>query len=164
MVTWKPLIAKTGTSLHVVSRYRFCYSFVTVWSLFRAALDCGRSCARKSLVARGNLTYPGQFPWQAMLCYPPWGQYCGGVLVSPDCVVTAAHCVVRREIIPRDINVCLGRQCGDCSERDLEGSPQCSKPHSVAVHPQYDRFTLDNDIAVMKLRYPPYRIPRMFSE
>ena len=118
-------------------------------------MDCGRSCARKPLVARSDLAYPGQFPWQAMLCYPPRGQYCGGVLVSPDCIVTAAHCVVSRGINPQDINVCLGRHCGNCSERDSEGKLQCSKSNSVAVHPQYDSGRLDNDIAVMKLKHPP---------
>ena len=120
-----------------------------------AAFDCGKSCARKPFVAVGVATNAGQFPWQAMLCHPPWGQYCGGVLVSADCIVTAAHCLVGRVVDPKNVTVCLGRQCGDCSSNDPEGNPQCSKPQSVAVHPLYDRLTMDNDIAVIKLRQPP---------
>ena len=116
-----------------------------------AAFDCGKSCARKPSVAGGVRTYAGQFPWQAMLCHPPLGQYCGGALVSADCIVTAAHCLVRPQIYPQDVTVCLGRQCGDCTSSDPEGISQCSKPRSVVVHPLYDTRTLDNNIAVMKL-------------
>ena len=106
-------------------------------------------------MAGGVLTYAGQFPWQAMLCSPPQGQYCGGVLVSSDCIVTAAHCIVRGGNHVQDITVCLGRQCGNCSENDSQGKPQCFQPQSVAVHPQYDSGTLNNDIAVMKLGQSP---------
>ena len=122
-----------------------------MWSLVLAALDCGRSCARKPFVARGDKTYAGQFPWQAMLCSPPQGQYCGGVLVSSDCILTAAHCIVGRS----QIRVCLGRQCGSCSESDPAGNPQCFQPRSFSVHPQFDIGTLDNDIAVIKLAHSP---------
>ena len=90
-----------------------------------------------------------------MLCSPSQGQYCGGVLVSSDCIVTAAHCLVQGGAHIPNFSVCLGRQCGNCSERDPEGNPQCFKPHSFAVHPQFDRRTLDNDIAVIKLRQSP---------
>ena len=101
------------------------------------------------------MTHPGQFPWQAMLCSPSGrGQYCGGVLVSPDCLVTAAHCVVQRGVRIQNITACLGRHCGNCSESDSQGNPQCSKPRTIVVHPQFDEHTLDNDIAVMKLRQP----------
>jgi hypothetical protein len=119
------------------------------------SLGCGRSCARKPFIAGGTVTYAGQFPWQAMLCIPDVGQYCGGVLVSPDCIVTAAHCVLQGGSRIPQINVCLGRQCGNCSESDPEGNPQCFKANSIQVHPQFDRGTLDNDIAVIKLRHPP---------
>ena len=109
---------------------------------------------REPLVARGVRTFAGEFPWQAMLCSPPHGQYCGGVLVSSDCIVTAAHCLFRGGQYVQNVSVCLGRQCGNCSEPDPEGSPQCFKSHSFVVHSRFDRGTFDNDIAVLKLREP----------
>jgi hypothetical protein len=116
------------------------------------SLNCGKSCARKPFVARGQLTYAGEFPWQAMLCSPPHGQYCGGVLVSSNCIITAAHCL---DDHIRNISVCLGRQCGNCSESDNQGNPQCFKHNSFTVHPGFDRRTLDNDIAIIKLPHSP---------
>ena len=89
-----------------------------------------------------------------MLCSPNQGQYCGGVLVSADCIVTAAHCVVRQGVPFQNVAVCLGRRCGNCSSSNLQGYPQCSKPRSIVVHPQFNESTLDNDIAVMKLKQP----------
>ena len=100
------------------------------------------------------MVYAGQFPWQAMLCSPPQGQYCGGALVSADCIVTAAHCVVRRGIQVQNITVCLGRLCGNCSPGESQGNPQCSKPQSIVVHSQFRESTLDNDIAIIKLKQP----------
>lgn len=117
------------------------------------ASDCGKSCARKPLIGKGKVTYAGEFPWQAMLCVPPTGQYCGGVLVSSDCVITAAHCVVNLGNPIKNISLCLGRQCGNCSETDQEGSPQCFKPQSAVVHDKFNRRTFDNDIAVLKLSH-----------
>ena len=116
------------------------------------ALDCGRSCSIKPFTS--DVVYADRFPWQAMLCSPPQGQYCGGALVSEDCVVTAAHCVVRRGIQVRNITVCLGRRCGNCSANDLQGNPQCSNPQSIVEHPQFNESTLNNDIAVVKLKQP----------
>lgn len=87
-----------------------------------------------------------------MLCYPSIGQYCGGVLVSNDCVVTAAHCF--DNFVSSKVSVCLGRRCGKCSDLDSDGNSQCLKPSSVRVHPDYDNRSLSHDIAVIKLSYP----------
>jgi hypothetical protein len=120
------------------------------------SLDCGIRCVSppKPRVSSDIRAYPGEFPWQAMLCFPSQRLICGGVLVSPDCVVTAAHCARSFDIDPRNISVCLGRHCGSCSEKDPLGSPQCFKPKSYEVHPQYDSGTLVNDILVMKIERP----------
>lgn len=42
----------------------------------------------------GGVTAPKHsWPWQAMLMTKSKSQFCGGTLVHPNWVVTAAHCV-----------------------------------------------------------------------
>ena len=74
---------------------------------------------------------------------------------SPDSRRLHSNCRALWGNHAQDTTVCLGRQCGNCSESDSEGNPQCSKPQSISVHPQFNGSTLNNDIAVIKLTHPP---------
>ena len=52
----------------------------------------------------------------------------------------------------RNLTVCVGRHCGNCSRDDSQGRSQCYKPLIVTPHHEYDPVTLHHDIAVIKLR------------
>ncbi len=83
-------------------------------------------------------------------------QFCGGALVTPTKVVTAAHCVVDQSThqvsSPVDIQVLTGQSLKNPSTAPVAVS-------SVSVHPNYDIDMSSNDIAVLTLASPIEGVP-----
>jgi secreted trypsin-like serine protease len=76
--------------------------------------------------------------------------FCGGSLIKPDLVVTAAHCVEGTD--PASINMRIG------SNEHANGGEE-AQAASVTVHPDYDGQSPGNDIALVKLAAPAASAP-----
>ncbi len=105
-------------------------------------------------VINGSAADEGEYPWMAAILYKYNGRAtdehgCGGSLIHPQYVLTAAHCVIGAE--PEYIEVLLGQS------KLSAKSGQRFAVRGVVLHPLFDSYTLDNDFALIKLETPaPY--------
>ncbi|EXJ17196.1 trypsin-like serine protease [Imhoffiella purpurea] len=102
------------------------------------------------------------WPWQAALKIDTWGLNgswsCGGSVIDPHWILTAAHCIVDDStsrystVSPSNIQVRTG------SNR-FEYGGQESKVKRIVKHPGFDPLTRDNDLALLELKSPVYVDP-----
>ncbi|XP_045455101.1 chymotrypsin-C-like [Melitaea cinxia] len=116
-------------------------------------LFCGKRKAINQLIVNGVESKPGTWPWhvaiyrleRATLRY-----ICGGTLVSNLFILTAAHCVTIKgaAVLPEILGISLGKH--NLLGGDLDS--QEKQVHQVIVHEKFAHTTLDNDIALLKLK------------
>ncbi len=106
---------------------------------------------RTPRVINGTNASAGAFPWMVALLRAnepdsTEAQFCGGTLIGQQHILTAAHCVA--ELNPSDVQVLIGEQelpFGKGARREIRG---------YKIHPLWNRVTLENDLAIIKLMQP----------
>jgi secreted trypsin-like serine protease len=100
-------------------------------------------------IVGGTPAPPDRWPWMAAILDSSnrdaaWAQYCGGVVIAPRRVLTAAHCLVGRRA--RDVDVLIGRtRLTEPGGRRLDVS-------AISVFPGYARdrrYTPDVAVATV---------------
>ncbi|XP_072934206.1 uncharacterized protein [Epargyreus clarus] len=121
--------------------------------------ECGRVLKNNPnpLVVNGKPTLEGQWPWQIALYQTQTvdNKYiCGGTLISPQHVITAAHCVTRkgsnRVVNKNTLTVYLGKH----NLRTSVEGVQIRLVGDIIVHPEYNASSFVKDLSILKLREP----------
>jgi len=113
-----------------------------------AACPSGKSGVMGTRIVGGTeVQNPREFPFQVSL-QEGNSHFCGGSLIAPGWVLTAAHCGNVKVV--------------EVGGHDLSANDACVERIKVSetiIHPKYDDYTMANDIALLKLAgastYPP---------
>ena len=101
-------------------------------------------------IVGGREAEPGAWPWQVALVAHTSSQayngfFCGGSIIAPEWVLTAAHCLDGTDASL--IDVLVGTHLLSSNERRIQAD------HSF-MHPDFSVFTLDGDLGLLHLSVP----------
>ncbi|KAJ8348575.1 hypothetical protein SKAU_G00271640 [Synaphobranchus kaupii] len=110
-------------------------------------IDCGSRTIRSGTrIVGGQVAKKGAWPWQVSLQVQSQ-HLCGGSIITPDWILTAAHCVDKLSD-PIDWIV----YAGSLTQNEMRLSQ--GYPVDRIITHNFDSLTNNNDIALMKLRQP----------
>ncbi|XP_058400786.1 suppressor of tumorigenicity 14 protein isoform X1 [Diceros bicornis minor] len=118
--------------------------------------DCGlRPFTRQSRVVGGTDADEGEWPWQVSLHVLGQGHVCGASLISPNWMVSAAHCYVDDRGFRYSDHTLWTAYLGlhDQSKRSAPGVQE-RRLKRIISHPAFNDFTFDYDLALLELQQP----------
>ncbi|KAM8974930.1 coagulation factor X [Pelodytes ibericus] len=86
----------------------------------------------------------GECPWQAVLVSEENEAFCGGTILTPQFILSAAHCMNQTKYFKVVV--------GELNINKKEGTESIHKVERIIIHPKFVRLTYDYDIAVIKLK------------
>lgn len=103
-----------------------------------------------------------------MLWEPTLKSFCGGSLLNERWIATAAHCFIYYKNLRWDrVVIKLGKYDREMQE-EQEFRTGIADPSSIVVHPDYNKVTFDNDLALVRLRdhvaFTDYILPLCLGE
>ncbi|KAJ8011447.1 hypothetical protein DPEC_G00058310 [Dallia pectoralis] len=94
----------------------------------------------------GEVGKKGESPWQVLVLNAVGRFHCGGVLIDENWVLTAAHCLTNSQR--------FSVRLGDYERTHFEGTEVNVQVSKTFSHPEFNKETVDNDIALLRLSSP----------
>ena len=104
---------------------------------------------QRNKIIDGEEAVPGRYPYQVTLFKQSGGIGCGGSLIHPEWVLTAAHC----ENHYTQVRI---------SHYNISDMSETFESHETEIevrHPNYNPSTINNDIMLLKLKTPSNYTP-----
>lgn len=117
-------------------------------------VDCGRSQVKKNRIVGGEDAKSGKWPWQASLQIGMHGHVCGASIIAKKWLISAAHCFQDTDLVryslPSVWTVHIGMRFITKNYHPV----LMKSVRRIIVHPRYDRYISDYDIALLELETP----------
>jgi secreted trypsin-like serine protease len=147
-----PALGQQSTKQQSTKKYNWMFEYVELRRYARTVRALGTRAAELPFSPRivgGTLAFAADNPFQVALLLKDIAnnsdaQFCGGTLIKPNIVVTAAHCSDFIGGSPSQVQVLTGT-------RKLDGSGVRRDVSKITVHPNWDPETFNNDVAVFRL-------------
>ncbi|XP_053160344.1 transmembrane protease serine 2 [Hemicordylus capensis] len=153
-VTGSPSFLRLNKSAGNIDLYKKLYN--SYWCPSRSVvslqcINCGVSRKRvnaRNRIVGGSAATLGEWPWQVSLHFHN-SHLCGGSIITPEWIVTAAHCVDGSYSDSYHWKV----YAGILTQKEMF-SFKALRIAKIISHPNYDTTTKNNDVALMKLQSP----------
>lgn len=109
--------------------------------------------APASAIVGGTAVHPGSYPY-VVAVGDASGPDCGGALIAPSVVLTAAHCIVGHVGGAGEVRVLAGSHAISADLAAEEASGHAVRVTAVYVHPKFSVGTMRYDAALLMLARP----------